>query len=423
MYIADGKSTAKPKVILQTCTARLYPQPCYHYYSVSIQDEFKKSSTFACSNSNEGPNARRLLTAVDDWKKQHTSGSGWDDDVYKAYKWKAYPDGDPKCQADEYPPAYFRSEKDAGQLIRYLPAGENSRAAQKDWTNFCNKNDGGEGNGQYKKKKDDKDLNEDRSIKSELVPNPKSIGHKTEQHKGTTTSHITYEADYQRAVFSLTFDWAGVPKPDEKNSFGLQMNPCWPQAILPNDPGFALLTNDPWYTKLGHVPNPDTRPQYSKQPTDDMKKAAEVWNKDNPGGAGDKHGANTPPAVPDDANNKKPNPPGGGHKRDLEMLDDGLAIRELNTTRRLTEEEVKRDVEVINCADRKCSKERRAYAKDDDAVLVIPGAPPPTVPSTNADTAPTIKPRAAATMEIKMRQRNVASPQLPEATPSPLNPT
>ena len=28
---------------------------------------------------------------------------------------------------------------------------------------------------------------------------------------------------------------------------GLSANRCWPSTLVPNDPGFALLTDDPWY--------------------------------------------------------------------------------------------------------------------------------------------------------------------------------
>jgi hypothetical protein len=28
---------------------------------------------------------------------------------------------------------------------------------------------------------------------------------------------------------------------------GLSVNRCWPSTLVPNDPGFALLTDDPWY--------------------------------------------------------------------------------------------------------------------------------------------------------------------------------
>jgi hypothetical protein len=28
---------------------------------------------------------------------------------------------------------------------------------------------------------------------------------------------------------------------------GLHVNRCWPSTLVPNDPGFALLTDDPWY--------------------------------------------------------------------------------------------------------------------------------------------------------------------------------
>lgn len=45
------------------------------------------------------------------------------------------------------------------------------------------------------------------------------------------------------AVFEITH-WDDVPKDKED---GLLENPCWPSMIVPNDPGFVLLTNDNFY--------------------------------------------------------------------------------------------------------------------------------------------------------------------------------
>lgn len=40
-------------------------------------------------------------------------------------------------------------------------------------------------------------------------------------------------------------DWDNLPNDPED---GLEQNPCWPSMIVPNDPGFALLTDDNYYT-------------------------------------------------------------------------------------------------------------------------------------------------------------------------------
>lgn len=119
---------------------------------------------------------------------------------------------------------------------------------------------------------------------------------------------------------------------------------------------------------------------------------------------------------PDDDNGRNKKPPGNlPSKRALEIIDDGLAIHDVNITRRLTDEEIERDVEIIQCADRTCSKERRAL-EDEDEVLVIGEKGPAMKYSTNVDTVPTINPRAATTLEIRVENRKLTSLELPVAT-------
>lgn len=54
-------------------------------------------------------------------------------------------------------------------------------------------------------------------------------------------------------------------------------------------------------------------------------------------------------------------------------------IRDANLTRRLTDEEMEQNIEVLDCADRTCSNERRALGDEED-FIVIPGAGPQITP-------------------------------------------
>ena len=51
-------------------------------------------------------------------------------------------------------------------------------------------------------------------------------------------------------VPQFTISWKYQAKKDD----GLWDNPCWPKAITPNDPGFALSENGPWYTQTSKYP-------------------------------------------------------------------------------------------------------------------------------------------------------------------------
>ena len=88
-------------------------------------------------------------------------------------------------------------------------------------------------------------------------------------------------------------------------------------------------------------------------------------------------------------------------------------IRDVNLTRRLTDEEIKQNVEVLDCADRTCSNERRALGDED--FIVIPGVGPQMTPPTEVDSVPTIVPEAT-TLETKVETRKAISPELPAPT-------
>jgi hypothetical protein len=52
------------------------------------------------------------------------------------------------------------------------------------------------------------------------------------------------QVEVPQPVFEIT-DWGGLSK-DPADPDGLK-NPFWPSMIVPDDPGFALLTDDPYY--------------------------------------------------------------------------------------------------------------------------------------------------------------------------------
>lgn len=292
-------------------------------------------------------------------------------------------------------------EKNLGQIIRWLPGSENSGAANTEWRKFCANHDGVAGNGQFHK--DDVKESKQGPVNEDLVSlkRPgKEIKNKGPDGKTTTTTE--YEARFTRAVFEMQFDKLWPTTPSQDNDWGLKENPCWPEDIVPNDPGYALLTADKWYDTAPATVR-DQRSLYAKPPPKEMIEAAD-------GSKGKKR------PHPDDDNgpNKKPpgNPPS---KRALENIDGGLAIRDVNITRKLTDEEIGQDVEIIQCADPTCSKERRAL-EDEDGVLVISGKGPAMTPLGNVDAVHTINPKAATTLEIRIENRKLAFPELPKAT-------
>ena len=73
---------------------------------------------------------------------------------------------------------------------------------------------------------------------------------KTEYNVGITVAHVPQ--------FTIS-SWKHHAKQDD----GLQDNPCWPKAITPNDPGFALLENDPWYARNNKQPAYDYGEAYA----------------------------------------------------------------------------------------------------------------------------------------------------------------
>ena len=95
-----------------------------------------------------------------------------------------------------------------------------------------------------------------RNKQKEIVNNDKLIKKKSKMNeevknnKGKKTKIETWSVDFYRATFSMTFDWSGSElgeEPSDKNDWGMRLNLCWPQAIVPEDPGWAVNSDDDWY--------------------------------------------------------------------------------------------------------------------------------------------------------------------------------
>ena len=61
--------------------------------------------------------------------------------------------------------------------------------------------------------------------------------------KGITQTFAQIEVDH-RPEFSFG-SWGHTGQADRDD--GLWDNPCWPNMLAPDDPGFVLMTFDPWY--------------------------------------------------------------------------------------------------------------------------------------------------------------------------------
>ena len=279
------------------------------------------------------------------------------------------------------------------------------------WRAFCKKNDGGVGNALPADRKID-------NIKSLYKLGAKVATQENKGTDGTTTTTETYDAHYSRAVYSQAFDWAGDVNlggaiPAAGNDWGLRKNPCWPEAILEDDPGFVLQTNDPYYVARG--PPAVGFAAYRVLPPvqsviDANSKLVEngYWGVDM-----NQAGYPPPPAHPNklmvrrDANETETEydswmPRGRSlpKRGSLMIKDDQLAVRDEQSgaLRMIARDELDDydELEITKCADAQCTKERRAL--DGDEWVMIPAAkrsmsPPayveavstsvPSVPGTN----------------------------------------
>ncbi|PGG99158.1 hypothetical protein GX51_06417 [Blastomyces parvus] len=218
-------ANAVPTQVKRNCE-KSNSQACFHYSSaIRVRPEW---GTLTCPQEAAQTAHRLNARATDVWSDQH-GGAGWKDPANR--KWPGV------CDRDEYPPAYFLSKqhpayvnsgKNAfGQLVRYVPNRQNQDAG-KMWKGVCFA-------GPVRGLSDKEVMDKARSAPASRKKIIKEIG------EVVTMVAVTVSV---RPEFTITA-WGHSGKPPRND--GLKENPCWPSRMAAKDPGFALLTYDPYY--------------------------------------------------------------------------------------------------------------------------------------------------------------------------------
>jgi chitinase len=309
-------------IIHRNCNAAKAAQACYNYSSVINRVPALKSLTCPSYRGNKDPRPR-----VDLYNDQHHTdwSSGW------------LRESDLQCQRDEYPGAAIWQARDDNVWIRLIPKKENAAAGKL----FV-------GCPQQEKE----ELIGERFISEEV--------------RGCRTYDI-----WQRTVRKMetVIDVGFVNMGNMPADFGIFDNPCWPETLV-NDPGFALLTDDPWYrggNNRGQFTQYYAQPPLPQFTNGKINKLTWGWTQPKPLNSGN----NNPPASDSDSDDSMPDAPDDeendpsfpGGRRSLQDLDnfkrspDELVIHEGNSTRRPTKEELFEELGLLKCEDRHCEKE------------------------------------------------------------------
>jgi hypothetical protein len=232
-------ANAQPTRVQKHCSQE-WSQACFHYSSaIRVNPQW---AVLTCPPSAATTSYRLDGFATNTWAAQH-SGAKWTEAPYRQT---------PACDRDEWPPAYLLDESDpayknsgvdsSGQLVRYLPMGEN-RAAGQMWRGVCF-------NGPVRS------LSE-REFKDQVEQAPrnkKSVA----KRPGLTRTFAAVTVSSRPEFTISSWGHSGSPPTDD----GLRDNPCWPKAIAAKDPAFVLLTYDPRYG--GKAPPYDYRKPYEQ---------------------------------------------------------------------------------------------------------------------------------------------------------------
>lgn len=234
---------------------------------------------------------------------------------------------DVKCEGDEYPPAAFQQgARWPKQYIRFSPGGQNGGAGSLFKLKFCGFDD----SGNLPVEKSDLRFTSTRIV------------------GGLERDVSVYFAKTIRSAVEINFD-ANVVDPD--GIAGLYDNLCWPKVLL-EDPGFALLTDDPYYRGAGRE---DARAYV----------------------------VNYPEPIPADvllnnqaqAGYRKRSEKSHGLDPDAWVYDDG------NSTRRLTDKELEEEMGILRCSSANCEEEMQALGIETAVVTQPEVTGPPQVPT------------------------------------------
>lgn len=230
------------------------------------------------------------------------------------------------CEADEYPPAAFnQGSLQPKQYIRFNPGSQNGGAGSIFKLGFCRFNDQGK------------------------LPIGTLNAHYVSDRvvDGLKRSVFHYTAETTRSRVVIDFD-ADVQAAD--GVAGLHDNPCWPENLV-EDPGFALLTDDPYY--LGHV----AEAKYGKRNYKNL----------------------VPQDVLDAAAAEGHFSQAGFRKRnkDAHNLDpDAWVYNDGNRSRRLTDAELQEKLGILRCSSPDCKEEMHEMGIE-TAIIVQPTATAP----------------------------------------------
>lgn len=198
-FVAPGR-----EVRVRKCNGDKASQACYNYSCIIARRPDLRSLT--CPSERNG---RPLRLQVDDYNDQHYTD--WSSDWLQ--------EAGLECQRDEYPGASIWYARDSSVWIRLIPKAHNAAA-----------------NALFKgcPEREREQLINERSI------DDKTVGCRTYDIWQRTVRII-------ETVMDIQFTSMGAMPAD----YGMAANPSWPSTLV-NDPGFAFLTDDPWYRGAGN---------------------------------------------------------------------------------------------------------------------------------------------------------------------------
>lgn len=233
-----------------------------------------------------------------------------------------------KCEADEYPPAAFwQGARHPKQYIRFAPGRQNGGAGSLFKLGFC-------------------DYHAHGLLPVETL-DKRYVSDKVE---GNIRRRVTeYFARTTRSQVSIAFD-DDVQDPD--GIAGLRDNLYWPKRLV-NDPGFALLIDDPYYAR---------------------DRNAQGYGR-----------AHYPGPVPPDVRQGKP-PKDKYRKRhdeDHELDPDAWVFDDGNTTRPVADDELESVLGIVRCSSADCREEMEALEVESAPVFQpeATGHPGPQLPN------------------------------------------
>lgn len=291
--------------INRQCDYNRFGQACAHYKSVAdyhhlvaVNNHEPGYNPLTCPYTTY--NRGRPEGAPDHWTTQHLNQ--W---------WIGYMQGPHlDCEADEYPPyAFWQDQSQEDVYIRKLPQAQNGPAGQLFKLNFCTP--------QYSYAPGG------NAVMRTAMNNVVDAGY---SHDGNQNWHV-FSADCTITASTLYIDFRNVPA-----DYATSENPCWPKTLI-DDPGFAFLTQDPWYD------------HYADKSTSSLVRIDSIYEKD--------PGAYT-----------QGKPPRAGYNKRALFDSNVMAFNDGNVTRKLSDADVARVLGIADgCDSEGCEEEIRVLRR------------------------------------------------------------